>query len=429
MSQNLSRKLVGLALVLVIGLAALGVRLSFALQHAVGDDEPTYLTSALNYTNFLRDGKYRQLAWHEENYQHPVLSKIVYGVVLLTQPPLDRMHNKYFTTGLPILSAQGRPWAMAARYTSVIIGVISCIVIALVDPLAGLFFATQSLVAISTSLIGLEALPLLTSFLAVIFYLKWFRQNLRAEGPSRSTSGWLALSALALGITAASKYNYCIVGVVILIHYVITCIRQPIFVKLLPWIVIWLALSLWVFLFFDPYLWPDPVVRLKKSLSFNINYPGSPSVNGTELPFWQPLLTLSSPFSAYFPIPMLNTLITPDRLIFILALLGLPGFWKRENRLGSVQPDEISGELFEGQDRRSPAPGIYRFYPAWREGSDIYLIWLALGLVVLMAWPTKWPQYELVIMAPMCLSASQGARMAYNWVKAQALLRFRHAPG
>jgi hypothetical protein len=164
-----SKILIRLGLIIAIGLVALGMRLYFANRHVIDQDEPTYLNAALRYSTYLHSGQYTWLAWDQENYQHPVLSKILYGIVLLTQDPLAEMHVKNFDAGMPIQSAEGKAWGMAGRYTSAALGTLASLALAVLNPLAGFFFATQSLNVISTSVVGLKALPLLTSFLAGIF--------------------------------------------------------------------------------------------------------------------------------------------------------------------------------------------------------------------------------------------------------------------
>ena len=72
-----SRTMLRIVVVLMVGLIALGVRIYFADRHNVGDDEPTYLSNALDYANLIRTGQYPLVAWYQENYQHPVLSKIL----------------------------------------------------------------------------------------------------------------------------------------------------------------------------------------------------------------------------------------------------------------------------------------------------------------------------------------------------------------
>ncbi len=233
MVEPRSKIFIRLALVITIGLVALGMRLYFANRHVIDHDEPTYLNAALRYTNYLRSGEYTWLAWDQHNYQHPVLSKILYGIVLLTQDPLVEMHDKNFDTGMPIQSAEGRAWGLAGRYTSAALGTLASLAVAAINPLAGLFFATQSLNTISTSVVGLEALPLLTSFLAGIFYLSWVKQ-ISSQAPGRYVSIWLGLSAVALGMTAASKYTYCVVGLAIVIHFFLTSAQATPAAKILP---------------------------------------------------------------------------------------------------------------------------------------------------------------------------------------------------
>jgi hypothetical protein len=381
MPELRSKIVIRAGLIVIVGLLALGTRLYIAQRHIIDQDEPTYLNAALRYTTLLRSGQFSKLAWDEQNYQHPVFSKILYGVVLLTQSPLAKMHNSNFATGTPIQEAEGKAWGLAGRYTSAIIGTMASLAVAVYDPLAGFFFATQSLNVISTSVFGLEALPLLTSFLCGLFYLRWVSQ-ISQVALQKGTTIWLVLSAVAFGMTVASKYTYAVVGIAVLIHFSWISARQPRLRKYFPHLAAWAALSLIFFLIFDPYLWPDPVARLQKSLLFHARYSQSSTVTGVGFPFWQPFIWLSAPFYRNYEMYRLQPMIAPDRLIALLALVGLPVLWKRE-----------------------------RFY----------FIWLVTGLVLLLLWPTKWPQYSLIIMAPLCISASQGARMIFSWVKTLTL--------
>ena len=141
---------------------------------------------------------------------------------------------------------------------------------------------------------------------------------------------------------------------------------------------VWAGLSLVAFFIFDPYLWPHPVERLRKSLLFHTTYSQSTNVTEEPLPFWQPFIWLGTPFYRTYQMYRHQLIFAPDRLIALLALIGLPGLWKRE-----------------------------RFY----------FIWLISGLVLLLAWPTKWPQYALIIMVPLCISAAQGVLVLFHWGK------------
>jgi hypothetical protein len=308
--------------------------------------------------------------------------------VLLTQDPLAEMHDRNFDTLMPIQSAEGKAWGLAARYTSAALGALASLALAVVNPLAGLFFATQSLSVISTSVVGLEALPLLTSFLAGVFYLKWVRQ-ITGKAPSRYAFLWLASSAVALGMSVASKYTYAVVGLAILIHFVLASASQPRLRSYYAQLAAWTGLALLAFFVFDPYLWPHPVERLQKSLLFHASYSQSSNITEERLPFWQPLSWLSSSYYQVYRDYSQQLTLAPDRLIALLALVGLPALWKRE-----------------------------RFY----------FIWLVTGLALLLAWPTKWPQYVLIIMVPLCISAALGALSIYTWGKTLVYRRLKKHP-
>ncbi len=72
---------------IIVGGIAFGLR-SYAQHHILVDfDEPTYINVALDYTNIIRDGDYKWVAWYAENAEHPILGKLAYAAMLLTQPP------------------------------------------------------------------------------------------------------------------------------------------------------------------------------------------------------------------------------------------------------------------------------------------------------------------------------------------------------
>ena len=88
--------------VVLITLLALGVRLYAAKSLDVDYDEPVYLSSAVLYAKYMRAGNFKMLAWSEDTYEHPALYKILYGVVLLTQRPLERLPDKDLPRQAPI---------------------------------------------------------------------------------------------------------------------------------------------------------------------------------------------------------------------------------------------------------------------------------------------------------------------------------------
>jgi hypothetical protein len=54
----------------------------------------------------------------------------------------------------------------------------------------------------------------------------------------------------------------------------------------------------------------------------------------------------------------------------------------------------------------------------WRT-QRVQALWLALGLVFLLAWGTKWPHYLLLLSAPLCLAAAEGAQRVASAVRAR----------
>ena len=350
--------------------SAFGIRLHAAGRLDVDYDEPVYLGAAVDYANSMRAGDFKMLAWSENTYEHPALYKILYGVVLLTQRPLDRLPDKDLPRLAPIASAAAGPWNVAARYLSVCWGTFAVLALAVVNPLAGLVLGIDALSVKYTSEVYLEALPLLTSLLCILCYARWFELASEPRPSTRPGSSWLIASAIFLGMTAASKYVYCVAGLAVLIHFSIGAFRRQVPWRWFSYILAWLLLSILMFVAFDPYLWPHPISRLNQSILFHEQFQDSRLVLQAHYPWWQPIRWLSA-FSAFYDLrPAGAFLINVDTLLFVLALIGLPRLF-RERRL--------------------------------------FFYWLAAGLIFLLLWTTKWPQYTLIILAPFSMSAAQGA--------------------
>lgn len=364
----LRRPLYIAAVILVVVLAA-WLRVFAAQRLNVDYDEPVYLGDAVAYARDMRLGDLKMLAWSETTYEHPALNKILYGVVLLTQATLDRLPDKDLPRLAPIASAAAGPWNVAARYLSVFFGTVAALVLALVNPLAGLALAVNTLSVKYTSEVYLEALPLLSSLLCALAYTHWFGLVRRDAASRQSHAAWLAASAALLGITAASKYVYCVVGLAILIHFGVAALRSALPRRTILLMLGWAALSVMTFVIFDPYLWPHPLARLQKSVLFHEEFLDSRLVQQYHYPFWQPLRWLSA-FSAYYDLGPADAFpVNVDTLLFVAAILGLPRLFRQEN---------------------------FFFY------------WLAVGLVFLLIWTTKWPQYTLILMAPFSMASAQG---------------------
>lgn len=334
-------------LVLVLGLF---LRLWAGARLPVDFDEPVYLQAGLDYADRLRSGDLAGIVDYPVNREHPPLVKLVYGTAALT---LDER------AGLVTL----RP---VARAVSAFFGTLAVGLLALFDPLAGGLLAVNTIAVKYTSQAYLEAIPAFAA-LAAVLALQRSRQR---------RDRWFWLSALALGVTAASKFNYLVI--LFPLAYLVLWEKRP------PWreVILYGLVALLTFVVLDPTLWRDPVGRLRDQLFFHAAYAQSSRVELAGLPWYQPLRWLSSSMPAQWH-PAVFFYRGFDGLFFLLAVAGL---------------------LREWRERR------------W------VVVWLVAGVLVLLLWPTKWPQYTLTVTPAVCLAAAGTLRQVWRWLQGQTVL-------
>src|SRR3990172_8303739 len=372
-----------IAIVLAIGILALFLRWYAAVSLPTDYDEPLYYKAAQAYADAIRCHQPGQILGYSYNLEHPVLAKLVYGFVLAYLPPDNMPHGEQlpFKSLRSLEQTRDPVHIVALRKISVGFGTFQVIVLALFSPLAALLLAVHSMAIKYTSVIYLEALPAWMSTTAVFLLYKTLAIFRRREALSLRSSRWevfsLVISATSLGIALAAKYMYAIVGVAIAAYWLILIIRaRSGRWGLLGLLLGWGMLVLVVFLLADPYLWPDPAGRLVHSISYNFEYSQSEDVLNASYPFYQPIIWLakSAPDhpSQAIPAEGKEFLFQLDTFIALLAVIGLP-------RLGKKHP--------------------------------LMLTWLVIGLVFLLIWKTKWPQYILIIAAPLCIAAAEGIKV------------------
>jgi ABC-type sugar transport system permease subunit len=337
-------------------------------------DEDDYLRAAQQFTQLIRTGDWK--GFQETNYrqEHPPLAKILFGVSLLSQPeaPLvpDRPTSAEPDKFLP------HELLLAARRVGQILGTITVLLTAVVDPIAGLLLGFHAFTIKYDSQVMLEALPALTSLITVVAYLESKRR--------KNHMMWLLVSAIFLGLTAASKYLYCLVAIAILIDWSLETKKSGEWRKFFGNVLLWGVISLAMFFLADPYLWPDPIGRLKESVLYHASYStGAGEVARANFPFWQPFVWLN--MSPYYWHPGVFVF-APDILITILAVFGLSRLWKK---------------------------------------GRVYVLWLGIAVLFLLIWPTKWPQYLLILTVPLSLSAAQALYLA--WEKVSTGIRRRRS--
>ncbi len=361
--MNIRRCLIRILVILAVVVVALSLRL-LAVQRLPQDyDEPVYFLAGQHYAAAVRAGDWGELLRYEYNLEHPPLNKLLYGAALTLLPPLPEIPEQPTNPPPPVPYALPQPHFLVTRLTSAVLGALQVLALALVNPLAGLFLAIHTFTIKYTSQTYLEALPALTSAVAVLAYWK-----------SKSRwNGWLLVSTVALGLTAASKYLYAVAGVAIVAHWLWTTYpatsprKVPALARWLAPVALWGLLAVAFFLAADPFLWRDPLDRLKSSLLFNTDFAQSEHVRSAGYPLWQPFvwLAMSVPWHpGVFAVAV-------DPLITLLALTGLRRLWRARS---------------------------------------VFAVWLVVGIGFLLLWPTKWPQYILLLIAPLSLVAAEGFR-------------------
>ena len=339
-------------------------------------DEWIYLDASQNYAGYIERLDIKNIVYLDENFEHPPLAKLVYGLALVGMPREPVTYAALMQD--PSTPEQVKNMQVRARYVSAGLGTLAVLLLSLVNPLAGAFLAVQSLAIQFTSVVYLEALPSLTSLLAILAYDRWLKTVRAPGGPARPQftreMGWLGLSAVGLGLSVASKYMYAVVGIAIAIHFTGKfLLDRPSRRSHLVWLIAWVLIAAGVFFIADPYLWVKTGARLEKTLSFHFDFSQSARVVDHGYPPLQPLLWLlaSVPDQPPGAIPYHpgSFIFQLDLPIALLALAGLPALWKQ----------------------RTP-----------------YAVWLLVGMVFLFLWNTRWPQYVMIIAVPWCLSAAEG---------------------
>jgi len=348
--------IVGVLLLAVVlrGWAVLGLPIDY--------DEDDYLRAGQQYAQGLQSGDLS--VFTRENYrtEHPPLVKIVYGATLAMLPPAEEIPDRP-TTAQPATSLP-QPHLWTARSVSAGFNTLVALLVALLDPLAGLFMAIHSFSIKYSAQTMLEGLPTLTSLLVVLAYHR------SEEGRK---PGWVVLSAVMLGLTAASKYLYCVAGLAVLVHWLWRRFPEEgernakaVAQWLLP-VIGWGMLALATFFAADPYLWPDPLNRLRESVFFHGGYAQSKQVQDAGYPVWQPLVWLLSSVPWHPGVIVIGL----DMFVSILAAFGARRLWHK---------------------------------------APVFVLWFGMGLAFLFVWPTKWPQYVLILIPPVTLAAAEGFR-------------------
>lgn len=235
----------------------------------------------------------------------------------------------------------------------------------LVDPLSAGLLGVHTLAVKYTSQVYLEALPHFLSIVAILTLI-------RANREQRDT--WFWISAFALGAATAGKFTYIPVAVLVLVY--IAWFEKKIS---LEWLIIYGTVALAVFFALDVTLWHNPIGRLMETLSFHLAYSKGTHVQTVGYPWYQPFIWIFTSAPAEWH----------PNVFFYFGFDGL------------ISAFAVAGVRHEWQHRR------------W------LVIWLGFGLLFLLLWPTKWPQYVLSITPALCIMAAESMRRLVHWAREQ----------
>ena len=339
-------------------------------------DEDDYMRAGQIFADEIRTGNPGILLENNYRIEHPQFVKILIATVMLSMEPIQRIPELPVTANPYEL--MHRPTLAAVRQMQSAFGVLSVTTLALVSPVAALLLATSTWVIKYTSQVMLEAVPLLFSLLGVALYeLARSMSNAR-----RRRLAYLA-SAIGIGLAVGAKYPYAIAGLAIVADRLRRTWRgEPIRIK---HAIGWSAIAALAFFAVNPYLWSDPIGRLIASAAYHPEYATSEQVQSTGFPAWQQLIWLmqSVPWHDAQNIFVVKF----DTWMLPLALVGLIPLARKR---------------------------------------PVYAIWLGLGAIALLLWPTKWPQYLLTIAVPYALAGAAGLALI---AKGAALLMRRALKG
>ena len=321
-------------------------------------DEDDYMRAGQIFADEIRMGNPGILLENNYRIEHPQFVKILIATVMLSMEPIQRIPELPVTANPYEL--MHRPTLAAVRQMQSAFGVLSVTTLALVSPVAALLLATSTWVIKYTSQVMLEAVPLLFSLLGVALYeLARSMSNAR-----RRRLAYLA-SAIGIGLAVGAKYPYAIAGLAIVVDRLRRTRRgEPIRIKDA---IGWSAIAALAFFAVNPYLWSDPIGRLIASAAYHPEYATSEQVQSTGFPAWQQLIWLMQSVPWHDAQNIFT--VKFDTWMLPLALVGL-------TPLARNRP--------------------------------VYAIWLGLGAIALLFWPTKWPQYLLTIAVPYALAGAAG---------------------
>ncbi len=281
------------------------------------------------------------------------------------------LHKLIYAVGALALGDAANPTTAlyAARALSALFGTAAVVALAWsAGPLAAGLLALHTLTVKYTAQAYLESWPLLWSIAAVAAWERAGRSDARRQWR------WLLAGAVAWGLATAAKMNYAIIAAPAMLAWLIGRGHA----RQLPLLI---GVALLTFAGANPTIWREPGPRLAEMAGFWTAYTQGSEVRAAGYPWHQPIIWLiTAPAVGWHP----EVFFLPgiDPWLTLLAVIGIPA--------------------------------------AWRDPQRRYLaIWLVSGLLILLVWPTKWPQYALTLVTPIALLAAPVIHRGAQWLREQ----------
>ena len=349
---------------LIVGIAA-WLRLPALRDLPYDVDERVYYPLAQRYAYALENSDWATLRDPFDNAEHPALVKVLMGVALAVAPGAAPQNAPGFadTSGVQPIGLG------TVRLVSLLASLLLTALLAWYIPLGGLVFAFSSWQIKYGVVAYLEALPSLLATAAVVLLARWWQQTCpspSAESAAAKPNPRLIIgAALLVGATAAAKYPYALVAAPTLGLGVLWRWHE----RWGGWRGLLLVIGGVALGFYlgNPFMWADPLGYGRETIAFHLRYSGNDLVSSQKFAPWSNLALLFKPmpYDPFFPFSLFNQL-KIEGVLTTLGLLGWPLLW-----------------------RRSPPLGV----------------WLALSLLFLLLWPTKWAHYTLLVIPALSLSA------------------------
>ncbi|OYT38946.1 MAG: hypothetical protein B6U89_04990 [Desulfurococcales archaeon ex4484_58] len=353
----MSRKKIYLLILIILSLIVyawtVNYRLGIADELKIDFDEPIYTCAASDIAPCIYSLNITCLRNYTYNYEHPMLGKIIYGLFLNYNASLEEK-------------------IMVARKVDIYLSSLTVIILTFINPLSGILFSGDALVTKYSSQAYLDALTtlfVLLSYTPLLYHI--------------DKKPWLktTLSSIFGGAAIATKYT-AIPALLPIIIYLFTKIfidairlddRVVLYIVFKPkyflYAIVWLMIGAGTFILLNPMFWNDlgkPIeeTMLYKSLIYHVEYASKTSIE-KPLPTYHQFTWIieESPLKWHPGIPWINT----GLIILFLGYLGLP--------LTIYKKPLIGG-------------------------------WIISYTIFLLIWLVKWPQYTLLLLAPLSISAS-----------------------